>query len=176
MLAVLSLTNKYLYYEERRYEGRSSINETNIFSVFWTGQEGLVYIEAYVESIVREVVSGMDVFLSAYKHAFQLIPVTDRTQLFEIPQQNKPILLNDFVRVKKGPYRGDVGQVIRLFEDTQQVVLKLVPRIDMSEYEGGSYSAANVRPEARMFDPNKFPEGKVNRRNYSKFGRTNGGK
>lgn len=170
MLAVLSLTNKYMFYEQRVYQGISNVNETYIFSAFWTGKEGTIYIEAFDETIVRNVVSGMNIFLSGYRNAFELIPVVDRTQLFDIPQQNKPIALHAFVRVKKGLYRGDLAQVVRLMDDTQQLVLKLVPRIDMSEFEGGSYSAANVRPEAKLFDPSRFPEGKVTRRNNAKFG------
>lgn len=170
MLAVLSLTNKYLFYEERVYEGLSSVNETYIFSAFWTGKEGTIYVEAFDETIVRNVVSGMNVFLSAYRNAFELIPVTDRTQLFDIPQRSKPLPLHAFVRVKKGLYRGDLAQVVRLLDDTQQVVLKLVPRLDLSEFEGGSFSAASVRPEAKLFDPSRFPEGRVSRRNIAKFG------
>lgn len=64
---------------------------------------------------------------------------------------------------------------MRRMDDTEQVVLKLVPRIDMSEFEGGSYSAASVRPEAKLFDPSRFPEGRVSRRNIAKFGSGGGG-
>ena len=175
MLAVLSLTNKYLYFEERVYEGRSSVNETYIFSTFWLGEEGVIYIEAFDETMVRKVVSGMNVFLSARRNEFQLIPITERTKLIDNPRPNKPIPLNAFVRVGKGLYRGDLGQVVRRMDDTEQVVLKLVPRIDMSEFEGGSFSAASVRPEAKLFDPSRFPEGRVSRRNIAKFGRGGGG-
>ena len=112
MLAVLSLTNKYLFYEERVYEGLSSVNETYIFSAFWTGKEGTIYVEAFDETIVRNVVSGMNVFLSAYRNAFELIPVTDRTQLFDIPQRSKPLPLHAFVRVKGKLERSDRGDQI----------------------------------------------------------------
>ena len=116
------------------------------------------------------MVEGMSLFLSGYKNAFQLIPIQNRTLLLEMKQKNRPIPLNAFVRVKKGVYKGDLGQVVRLMEDTQKVVLKLVPRIDMSELNGGSYSALKVRPEQKRFDPSNFPEDKVERKNNARLG------
>lgn len=112
----------------------------------------------------------MSLFLSGYKNAFQLIPIENRTLLLEMKQKNRPIPLNAFVRVKKGLYKGDLGQVVRLMEDAQKVVLKLVPRIDMSELNGGSYSALKVRPEQKRFDPTRFPEDKVERKNNARLG------
>lgn len=51
------------------------------------------------------------------------------------------------------------------------MVLRLVPRLDLSEFNGGSYSASKVRPTQKFFDPSKFPDGRVERRNNSKLGR-----
>lgn len=172
MQAVLSLTNKYNDYERRRLPEQP--NETYIFSAFWTGEESIIYIEAYDETLVRRVVEGMTLFLSGYRNAFRLIDISDRTLLFDIPQRSKPIPLNGFVRIKKGVYKGDLAQVVRLMEDIQKVVVRLVPRIDMSEYNGGSYSASKVRPPQKPFDPSKFPEEKVERKNYPRFGRSRG--
>ena len=170
MQAILSLTYKYDEYEGRRIENNLPVNETYIFSAFWTGEQSIIYIEAHDETIVRRMVEGMSLFLSGYKNAFQLIPIQNRTLLLEMKQKNRPIPLNAFVRVKKGVYKGDLGQVVRLMEDTQKVVLKLVPRIDMSELNGGSYSALKVRPEQKRFDPSNFPEDKVERKNNARLG------
>ena len=52
-----------------------------------------------------------------------------------------------------------------------QVVLRLVPRLDLSEFTGGRFSASKVRPSQKFFDPSKFPEGRVERRNNAKLGR-----
>lgn len=169
MQAVLSLTNKYNDYERRRLPEKP--NETYIFSVFWTGEESIVYIEAYDETLVRRVVEGMTLFLSGYRNAFRLIDISDRTLLFEVEQKNRPIPLNGFVRIKKGVYKGDLAQVVRLMEDEQKVVVRLVPRLDLSEYTGGSYSASKVRPPQKPFDPSKLPEDKVERKNRPRFGR-----
>lgn len=170
MQAILSLTYKYDEYEGRRLENNLPVNETYVFSAFWAGEQSIIYIEAYDETIVRRMVEGMSLFLSGYKNAFQLIPIENRTLLLEMKQKNRPIPLNAFVRVKKGLYKGDLGQVVRLMEDAQKVVLKLVPRIDMSELNGGSYSALKVRPEQKRFDPTRFPEDKVERKNNARLG------
>lgn len=170
MQAILSLTYKYREYEDRRENNNLPVNETYVFSAFWAGEQSIIYIEAHDETMVRRMVEGMSLFLSGYKNAFQLIPINNRTLLLEMKQKNRPIPLNAFVRVKKGLYKGDLGQVVRLMEDSQKVVLKLVPRIDMSEINGGSYSALKVRPEQRRFDPTQFPEDKVERKNNSRLG------
>lgn len=171
MQAVLSLTNKYIDYERRRLPEQP--NETYIFSAFWTGEESIIYIEAYDETLVRRVVEGMTLFLSGYRNAFRLIDISDRTLLFEIQQKNKPIPLNGFVRPRTGIYKGDLAQVVRLIEEEQRVVVRLVPRLDLRDLSGGSYSAKSVRPPQKLFDPSKVPD-KYDRQNYSKFGRCRG--
>lgn len=172
MQAVLSLTNKYIDYERRRLPDQP--NETYIFSAFWTGEESIIYIEAYDETLVRRVVEGMTLFLSGYRNAFRLIDISDRTLLFEIQQKNKPIPLNGFVRPRTGIYKGDLAQVVRLIEEEQRVVVRLVPRLDLRELSGGSYSAKSVRPPQKLFDPSKVPD-RYERQNYSRFGKSPGG-
>ena len=167
MQAVLSLTNKYIDYERRRLPEQP--NETYIFSAFWIGEESKIYIEAYDETLVRRAVEGMTLFLSGYRNAFSLIDIEDRTLLFEIEAKNKPIPLNSFVRVKNGLYKGDLARVVRLYEESQKIVVRMVPRIDMSEVNGGSYSAKNVRPPQKLFDPTKFPN--VDRKRHQVYGR-----
>ena len=56
------------------------------------------------------------------------------------------------------------------FRTLIQVVVRLVPRLDLSEFTGGSYSAAKVRPPQKLFDPTKLPEDRVERRNNAKLG------
>lgn len=82
----------------------------------------MVYIESYDETMVRRVVDGMSLFLSAYRNAFHLIPIEDRTMLLDrVDHVNRPLPLNAFVRMKKGLYKGDLAQVVRLSEDDQKV-------------------------------------------------------
>jgi len=40
----------------------------------------------------------------------------------------------DFVRVKRGLYKGDLAQVIRTEPDRQRVIIKLLPRLDFNAY------------------------------------------
>lgn len=90
--------------------------------MFWTGEESVVYIESYDETMVRRVVDGMSLFLSAYRNAFHLIPIEDRTILLDrVEHVNRPLQLNAFVRLKKGLYKGDLAQVVRLMENDQKV-------------------------------------------------------
>lgn len=169
MQAVLSLTNKYNDYERRRLPEQP--NGTYIFSAFWTGEESKIYIEAYDGTFVRRVVEGMSLFLSGYRNAFNLIDISKRTLLFEIEQKNRPIPLNGYVRVRTGLYKGDLAQVVRLMEKEQKVVVRLVPRLDLRDLSGGSYSAKSVRPPQRPFDSSKLPEKDVERQNNSRYGR-----
>ena len=72
--------------------------------------------------MVRRVVDGMSLFLSAYRNAFHLIPIEDRTMLLDrVEHVNRPLQLNAFVRLKKGLYKGDLAQVVRLMENDQKV-------------------------------------------------------
>ena len=89
--------------------------------------------------MVRRVVDGMSLFLSAYRNAFHLIPIEDRTMLLDrVEHVNRPLQLNAFVRLKKGLYKGDLAQVVRLMENDQKVGIPFIPF-----FLGGSSSCSS---------------------------------
>lgn len=148
-----------------------SVNETNIFSVFWTGEESIIYIESYDETMVRRVVDGMNLFLTTARNAFHLIPIEDRTLLLDqVERKNVPIPRDSFVRIKKGLYKGDLAQVVVLMEREQEATVRLVPRLDLQKGEQ-SYSASKVRPPQKFFDKSKVDPNQVKRESHKMLGR-----
>ena len=140
--------------------------------MFWTGEESIIYIESYDETMVRHVVGGMNLFLTGMRNAFSLVSINDRTLLLDhVEHKNRPVQTNSYVRFKKGLYKGDLAQVVRASANDQRVVVRVVPRLDWQKVNGGSYSASTVRHPQKLFDPSKVEEGKMERRKNDRLGR-----
>lgn len=61
----------------------------------------------------------------------------------------------DFVVIKKGLYKGDIGEVIDVYLDNKKCDIKLIPRI-------GKYDKSkNNRPPKKLFNPKEYNEGEV---------------
>ncbi len=63
------------------------------------------------------------------------------------------------MRLRTGLYRGDLAQVVKIYDSKNQVDLRLVPRLDMTNKgEKGvrEKRKRNWRPPPRLFDPAPF--------------------
>jgi transcription antitermination factor NusG len=125
--------------------------------------KGYIYIEAHKATAVAQAIESAHLIHMVYcgpsgnKCTFvpleempQVINITGRAAVsaaLSIPR------LGSFVRIKKGLYIGDLGQVVEVPEDeflgenlrTVRIKLKLVPRLFSS--------VPGRRPEAKLFDP-----------------------
>lgn len=124
---------------------------------------GHLYIEARAENHVRDAISGLIGIYGAT--APKLVPIEEMPDLLKSRKKETPLTVGGWVRIKRGPYKGDLAQVDDVPEgSTDSVTLKVVPRIDLNPGENrdapkegeSALQAANRkrrRNESAMFRP-----------------------
>jgi transcription elongation factor SPT5 len=100
---VLTLMRRFLNLE-------NTSKPLNIHSVFCRdGIPGYVYVEADRVEAVQEAIVGLQFI---YARSIKIVPVNEMTQCLTIKSKEKELLINSWVRIKRGKYAGDLGQVI----------------------------------------------------------------
>lgn len=157
MQLVRSILMKTLYL--RNKEG----GFVKIKSAFCTGSKGFIYVEALNEMFAKETINGLRMM---YANSFAQIPVSEMTSVLSVTVKKKPLTLNQFVRIKRGPLKGDLAVVVDLFDGGQRAFIKAVPRPDYTAVEeesdetgkpgrkalSSSSTVNKVRPSQRLFD------------------------
>lgn len=109
--------------------------ELRIISAFFRDSlKGYIYVEARLETDVRDAVQG---FVGVYRTEFRMVPIEEMPDLLRTKKRDTPIVLGGWVRIKRGKYAGDLAQVNDILENGDEVGLKFVPRIDMNPKEEG---------------------------------------
>lgn len=123
-----------------------------IKSAIFTGTKGYLYVEALSETFAKEVLFGLR---NIYGTSISQIPLKDMPAILDVTVQRKPLEVNQFVRIKRGLYKGDLAQILELYGSEAKV--KLVPRIDYSEKDLNLSFGSNtnaIRPPQRLLDMN----------------------
>jgi len=128
-----------------------------IKSAFCSGVKGLIYVEALSEAFAKEVIMGLRMI---YGSSFSQVPVGEMTSVLVATVKKKPIKEGQWVRIKRGPLKGDLARIVGLFEGGSKAFIQAVPRPDYSasaiaEREGKQKAGAasmKVRPQQRLFD------------------------
>jgi transcription elongation factor SPT5 len=117
------LLRKYL---ERHTEGEPML----IYSVVALEHlKGYLYIESEREMYVKNAIQNIqDIFFSK---KIKQVPHHEMADVMTIPIKKKPLQKGDWVRVKRGIYRGDIAQVYEYNDATNEVWIRLVPRLDV---------------------------------------------
>ncbi|GMH35712.1 hypothetical protein BSKO_03580 [Bryopsis sp. KO-2023] len=123
--------------------------------------KGYFYVEAEKESYVREAVKGLiNVFMGK---GVKLVPLPEMVDAITVNKNAKLALeKGSWVRVRSGPYAGDLAKVLDVDLANQKVTVKVIPRIDFSEManreEGRGRrglpfgQGQKVRPAAKPFN------------------------
>lgn len=123
--------------------------------------KGYFYVEAEKEAYVREAVKGLNnVFMSK---GVKLVPLGEMVDAITVNKNAKLALeKGNWVRIRTGPYGGDLAKVADVDLANQKVTVKLIPRIDFSDiahHEEGRGRRGNpfghgqkVRPAAKPFN------------------------
>ncbi|KAI8456704.1 hypothetical protein BY996DRAFT_8441431 [Phakopsora pachyrhizi] len=108
-----------------------------IISAFYRDSlKGYIYVEARLETDVRDAVQG---FVGVYKAELRMVPIEEMPDLLRTKKRDTPIVLGGWVRIKRGKYAGDLAQVVELMENADEVGLRFVPRIDLNPKEDGMH-------------------------------------
>lgn len=151
--AAVSLLRKY-------FDLRDTPNELFILSASAADKiSGSIFIEAFQEIHVRQACEGL---LALNKEAIKLIPAKEAHLVFTPDPRNEvKVKVGDFVRVNRGIYQNDLALIEQFDDDSNGVILKLVPRLAKVS---GDYDEAmekdNMRPPQRLFNPDEHPDAK----------------
>ncbi|KAL9646683.1 hypothetical protein ABK040_001106 [Willaertia magna] len=124
-------------------------------AVYIDGYKGKIYIEAFRESHVRHAIQGLGHLI--YENTLKLVPIKEMPDVLNVNQLStklKDLKVGDWVRVKRGTYKGDVGKVFFLDEARGLCHVTLVPRID---YSGGQSQETSKKVPQKLFDPSLLP-------------------
>ncbi len=122
-------------------------------SVFSVRQcPGRIYIEANCINSARELLNNMPL---VYWSNVYVVQETERTQLFS-PNSPPTLELGDWVKIRSGLYRGDIGHISNIDNDEMYDVL-VVPRISPrpTPLPGKRPRTRSARVPAKRIKPNE---------------------
>ncbi|XP_054161598.1 transcription elongation factor SPT5-like [Oppia nitens] len=124
------------------------------------GIKGYIYIEAFKQTHVKQAIQGLgNLRLGLYRQT--MVPINEMTDVLRVTKDSQQIKVNQWVRLKRGLYKDDLGQVDYVDTAQNQVHLKLIPRIDYTRLRGALRAASSEnenkrkrmkRPPAKLFD------------------------
>ena len=157
----------------------------NIISAFYRESiKGIIYIESRSETAVRHAIQGLvGIYANpsaatvpgASNQGIFLVDIEERQDLLKTKQKKVEVVPGSYVRFKRGKYAGDLAQVLEVPDNADILLLKFIPRIDMTPKDDGAHTGADgkkrrkgsavplaFRPPQRLFDPDEV------RRSYGK--------
>ncbi|XP_030848891.1 transcription elongation factor SPT5 [Strongylocentrotus purpuratus] len=122
------------------------------------GLKGYVYIESYKQTHVKQAINGVGM-LRIGQWTQKMVPIKEMTDVLKVVKETAMLKGKAWVRLKRGVYKDDLGQVDYVDQTQNQVILKLLPRIDYNRPRGIQRTAATAaekrkrrRPEQKLFD------------------------
>ena len=153
-----NLYHKFFYFKEQNKKDKEKNKEkVRIYSVTsFENLKGKIYIEAYTE---RDVAFAIQDMSNVNQNSIQLVPIHERTQIFEYDQvPTAKIFKNQIVRIKGGNYDGDLAKVIYIEDPVNKIHVALVPRIIDNQNDKKGFNVAPFgktkpfKPRQKLFD------------------------
>eukprot|EP00546_Thalassionema_frauenfeldii_P004555 CAMPEP_0178917180 /NCGR_PEP_ID=MMETSP0786-20121207/13100_1 /TAXON_ID=186022 /ORGANISM="Thalassionema frauenfeldii, Strain CCMP 1798" /LENGTH=1094 /DNA_ID=CAMNT_0020590695 /DNA_START=80 /DNA_END=3364 /DNA_ORIENTATION=- len=115
--------------------------------------KGRIYIESYQEPAVMEAIQGIRGLLP---YSMRLIPINDRTNVMTVKPSKVPVKENEWVRLQRGQYKGDLALVKLVRDSGQKCVVQFVPRLDLTlsrlSQEKARIRRRTVKPPQKFFN------------------------
>ncbi|KAJ3182149.1 transcription elongation factor spt5 [Gaertneriomyces sp. JEL0708] len=143
----------------RFFDREHTKNPLQIYSAFARDTlKGYIYVESRTQAHVLQALDGINhVFLN---NKLRLVPVDEMVDCLSIKTKDRELRPNQWVRAKKGKYAGDLGQILDVNENGEEVTCKFVPRLDPRDTPkvpfGQKRKKGEARPPARLFNPMDF--------------------
>ena len=97
--------------------------------------KGYIYVEAFKQSHVKAAIDGIS-NLRMGMYAQQMVPIKEMTDVLRVVKEQSGLKKGQWIRIKRGLYKDDLAQVVQVDLASNQVYLKLIPRIDYSRKRG----------------------------------------
>lgn len=126
------------------------------------GVKGYIYIEAYKQTHVKAIIANVgNLRMGQWKQ--EMVPIKEMTDVLKVVKEQVGLKKNQWVRLKRGLYKDDIGQVDYYDLAQNTVHLRLLPRIDYTRLRGALRTTQTEtddakrkkkrRPPAKPFDP-----------------------
>lgn len=124
-----------------------------ITSVVVAQTKGKIYVESYSEPAVMEAVQGVRGLM---QYTSVKVPISDMTTVMTVIPKKVPVKKNDWVRMTRGHFKGDLALVKHVRETGLKCVVQCVPRIDLTlsdlPPEEAKIRRRTVRPAQKFFN------------------------
>lgn len=127
-------------------------NELKIYSAFQRKNfVGYIYLEADKVSAVDDALKGVS---DVYPNNRTLVPVEEFPDLLRVSKSNE-ITLNpgNYVRIKRGKYKGDLAIVDSIDESGLEVTLQVIPRLNYASSQEIDPATGKRKRENFQFRP-----------------------
>jgi transcription elongation factor SPT5 len=125
-----------------------------ITAVIAAQSKGKIYVESFSEPAVIEAIQGVR---SLMQYSMRLVPIGDMTTVMTVVSKKKPVKKNDWVRMTRSHYKGDVALVKQVKESGLKCIVQCVPRLDLTlsdlPPEEARARRRTVRPPMKFFNP-----------------------
>ena len=98
--------------------------------------------------------------------SLKLVPIKEMVDVMTVSKKSVSLQRGDWVRIKRGVYRGDVAQIYDVDEAKGRVTVKIIPRLDFNKEDvkpKDQYTPDGekqkrkkaMRPPQRFFNPDE---------------------
>lgn len=121
--------------------------------------KGYIYIEARRQAHVQETLANIP---NVYMGSLMLVPIKDMVDSISVQKKQVEIPLGGWVRLKRGIYAGDLGQVLEVSDSQDSARVKIVPRLEMEsnndelQPSGGAKRKKGVRAPPKLFNAERL--------------------
>merc|ERR1719187_1686241 len=125
--------------------------------------KGYIYVEAFKQTHVKAAIDGIsNLRMGMYQQ--QMVPIKEMTDVLRVVKEQAGLKSKQWVRIKRGVFKDDLAQVDHVDVSSNQVHLKLLPRIDYGRLRGALRSSTAddlkrkkfKKPPCKLFDPEKI--------------------
>ena len=125
-----------------------------ISAVIAAQSKGKIYVESFSEPAVIEAIKGVRGLL---QYTMKLVPIGDMTTVMTVVSKKRPVKKNDWVRMTRSHYKGDLALVKQVKESGLKCIVQCVPRLDLSladlPPEEARARRRTIRPPMKFFNP-----------------------
>ncbi|ORX61614.1 transcription elongation factor Spt5 [Hesseltinella vesiculosa] len=141
---------------KRYFDRQYSDNPLDTFSAFSKDSlKGYIYIEARRQAHVQQALANIPY---VYQSTLNLVPIKEMVDTINVVRKEKEIPVGNWVRVKRGKYAGDLGQILEVSDAQDWAIVKLVPRLDLDKTEAPTPPTTPGDPSKKATDSERPPQ------------------
>ena len=111
--------------------------------------------------LLTEIVCGVSGIRGIYHTKMHLIPIKEMVATVTVSKVNATAMAKGWARCKRGKYKGDIVQIISVDNNKNEIEVRMVPRVDTTDYSQFDESEAKKRrakfvPSRRLFKPEDY--------------------